>query len=136
MSLRETINGAKAIILGFGENPPSRSIAQSRANVCLHSGKDGTPCPHNHSGSWSATTEIAKVIQSEREKKLQLNLHVDEEEGLGVCKICKCPMFLKVFYDWDTIFRHTTDSQFEAFRSKWPKCWILKELDQHLKTKP
>ncbi len=129
--IKETINGAKAILDGFGENPPPQEVAQARADVCLHSGKDGTRCPHNSLGSWTLTTAIAQVIQAQREKKHQLKLSVDGEEGLGVCKICRCPVFLKVFYSWDTIYGHTTDETFNTFRDKWPSCWMVKELDNH-----
>ena len=50
---------------------------------------------------------------------------------MGICKICRCPMFLKVFYDWDTIYSHTTDETFQQFKDKWPVCWMLKELNNH-----
>ena len=129
--IKETINGAKALLEGFGENPPSKEIAQSRADVCLRSGPDGSRCPHNHVGGFSVTTAIGSVIQAQREKKHQLKLRVDGEEGLGICKICRCPMFLKVFYDWDTIYSHTTDETFQQFKDKWPVCWMLKELNNH-----
>ncbi len=129
--IKETINGAKAILEGFGENPPPQEVAQARADVCLHSGKDGKRCPHNHVGGFSVTASIGSVIQAQREKKLQLKLRVDGEEELGVCTICRCPMFLKVFYDWNTIYGHTTDETFTQFRDKWPSCWMVKELDNH-----
>lgn len=135
MSLKDLTNGAEALLEGFGKTPPSKEVAQARADVCLHSGKDGTHCPHNHVGGWTVTTAIGAVIQAQREKKHQLKLAVDGEEGLGVCKICRCPMFLKIFYDWDTIYSHTTDDKFREFREKWPSCWMVKELDQHT-TKP
>jgi hypothetical protein len=129
--IKDVINGAEALLDGFGKAPPPQEVAQARADVCLHSGKDGTHCPHNHVGKWSATAEVGRVIQAQREKKLHLKLRVDGEEGLGICKICSCPVFLKVFYDWQTIYGHTTDEQFAAFRSKWPACWMIKELDNH-----
>ncbi len=133
--IKEYVNGAKAILESFGDDAPPKEVAQARADVCLHSGPEGKPCPHLHSGAWSATAEIGRVIQAQREKKLELNLRVEGEEGLGICRICKCPMFLKVFFSWPTIYGHTTDETFAQFREKWPSCWMVKELDQHNTTK-
>lgn len=87
------------------------------------------------SGGWTVTTAVGAVIQAQREKKHQLKLRVDGEESLGICTICRCPLFLKVFYDWDTVYGHTTDDKFREFREKWPACWMVKELDQHTKSK-
>lgn len=134
MSIGDTLNGAEALLDGFGRTPADQETAQKRANVCLHGGKDGSPCPHNSLGAWTITTALARVIQAQREKKHELKLRVDGEEGLGVCKLCRCPLFIKVFYDWDTIYGHTSDEQFAVFREKWPACWMLQELNQHQKT--
>jgi len=133
MSITDTLHGAEALLAGFGKTPQSKEVAQARADVCLHSGKDkeGNPakCPHNHLGGWSITTEASRILQAQREKKHQLNLRVDGEEGLGVCRICKCFLPLKVFYDWESIYSHTTDEMFNQFKNQWPSCWMVKELN-------
>ena len=129
MSIKDTLHGAEALLAGFGKTPPSKEVAQARADVCLHSGKDGKPCDFNHLGGWSITTEASRILQAQREKKHQLNLRVDGEEGLGVCRICKCFLPLKVFYDWESIYSHTTDEMFNQFKNQWPSCWMVKELN-------
>lgn len=124
------INGIATLADGFSKPPPPQEVCQSRANVCLFSGPPdehiGTPtkCPFNHRGAISVTTAIAAAIHAARQRKLELNLRVEGEEGLGVCKLCGCDLKTKVFWDAESIYSHTTDSTFERFRSEWPKCWM------------
>lgn len=124
------INGIEAILDGFGEKPPSKEVAQARADICT--GRlSGTPCPANYLGGWAISDKIAQVIRAQREKKLELNLRVDEEERLGQCTACRCPLFLKVFYDDETIYNHTTDPDFDKMRAANSKCWMLEIQKQH-----
>lgn len=131
------INGAEAILDGFGKSPPSQELAQERADSCL---KGAPPdqntgskkCPYNHLGGFSITAKASELIHAQREKKLALKLRVEDEEGLGVCKVCKCFLPLKVFYDIETIYGHTEDSVLASFPD-W--CWIKREC-QKLQNKP
>ncbi len=116
------VNGAKAIYEGFGESPPPQEVAQARSDVCT--GRlNGTKCPHNHTGGWSITAKASEIIHAQRQRKLELKLAVDGEETLGVCKVCRCYLPLKVWYDSQTIFEHTTDSTLANFPDF---CWIKK----------
>jgi hypothetical protein len=128
------VSGAKAILEGFGDSPPPQEVAQARANVCLSGGtdKDGNPtkCPNNHTGGWSITTKASQIIHAQRQRKLELKLAVDGETSLGICKVCKCYLPLKVWYGIETIYEHTPDSTLADFPSF---CWIKKGC-QSLKT--
>jgi hypothetical protein len=99
------INGIDALCEGFGKSPPPQDVAQARADICT--GRlNGTPCPNNHRGTFSLTAKAAQIIHAQRQRKLQLELRVDGEESLGVCKTCGCYLPLKVFFDTETIKPH------------------------------
>lgn len=113
-------SGIDAILEGFGRNPPSQEVAQNRADIC--DGRlSGVPCPYHHKGSFSLTAQASAIIHTQRQRKLELKLAVDGEDALGVCKVCKCYLPLKIWYDSETITRHTTDETFSKFP---PHCWI------------
>lgn len=128
------INGAHALMDGFGEAPPAQEVAQARADVCRFSGRDneGKPCgcPHNHLGGWNFTAKMAAAIHVQRERKLQLRLRVEGEEQLGMCKLCGCFLPLKVFWSEEGIYSHTSDQDFAKFAAAWPQCW-MNEIKQH-----
>ncbi len=119
----EAFNGASALLEGFGKEPPSQEVAQARSDVCT--GRlTGHPCKANYLGGWAISSEIARVIHAQRQKKLQLHLEVQGESTLGTCKVCRCPLALKVWYDAETIRSHTTDDKFDQLKETNPQCWI------------
>lgn len=121
------INGAEAILHGFGKQPPPQESAQARADIC--SGRlSGTPCPNNHKGSFSLTAQASAIIHAQRQRKLELKLAVEGEESIGVCRICGCYLPLKVWFDTATIYEYTTDYTLEKFPSF---CWIKQECNNH-----
>lgn len=125
------INGAKAICEGFGESPPPQELAQARSDVCT--GRfSGAPCPYNHKGGFSLTAQASAIIHAQRQRKLELKLTVEGESALGVCKVCRCYLPLKVWFSTQVIYDHTEDTTL----SKLPDfCWLKKECQQ-LTTKP
>lgn len=132
VSLGEIINGAEAILDGFGRTPPSQSVAQARADVCTGHAT-GFPCPANYRGGWAVSTEIARVLHAQRQKKLELKLEVERENQLGTCEKCKCFLPLKIWYDDDTIYNHTADTTFQAMKQINPACWQVAIQLQHQK---
>lgn len=119
------VNGAQAILEGFGEDPPPQDVAQGRADICT--GRlSGVPCPHNHQGGFSLTAQASAFIHAQRQRKLELKLAVEGESALGVCKVCKCFLPLKVWYSTRVIYDHTEDATIAKFP---PFCWIKKELN-------
>lgn len=124
------INGAKAIYDGFGEAPPRQEVAQARADVCT--GRlSGRKCPSNYQGGWAVTTEIAKAIHAQRQRKLELKLSVEGENLLGTCEACRCHLPLKIWYDEITIQNHTDDALFNRMRAANPNCWVAALQKQH-----
>lgn len=122
----DIINGAAALVEGFGKEPPDQGTCQHRADICT--GRlSGVPCPHNHRGAVSLTVKVAQAVHAMRQLKLERKLNVEGESALGVCKVCGCDLVTKVFYDPVTIHNHTTDETL----SKFPGfCWIKKEIEQ------
>ncbi len=125
MNPSELTHGAAALLEGFGKQPPTQEVAQARSDVC--SGRlSGNPCAANYLGGWAISDQIARVIHAQRQRKLDLHLEVQGENILGTCKICRCPLFLKVWYDEETIRGHTTDETFSNMKSTNNDCWIAK----------
>lgn len=117
------VNGAHALLDGFGEAPPAQEVTQARADCC--SGRlSGIPCPHNHRGGWNFTAKMAAAIHVQRQRKLQLRLGVEGEDQLGMCKICGCFLPLKVHWNEEQIYSHTSDEDFAKFSTAWPQCWM------------
>ena len=128
----DLVNGAAALLDGFGKSPPSPDVAQGRSDVCT--GRlTGVPCPHNYQGFWRITEQAGRVLHAQREKKLELSLKTEGEDKLGQCRLCNCPLLLKVWYDWETIYNHTTDETFAKIRLNKPDCWLVTELDAMIK---
>lgn len=125
------INGSQALMEGFGEDPPPQDVAQNRADICT--GRvSSVPCAYNHQGTFSLTSKIAAFIHAQRQRKLELKLSVDGEGSLGICKVCKCYLPLKVWYSSRVIYEYTEDSTIAKFPDF---CWIKRELEQ-LNQKP
>lgn len=130
MNLSQAISGVEAAVEEFGKEPPSQELRQSRADVCT--GRlTGKPCPKNYLGAWRVTDIAAKIIKGQLERKRDLALKVEGEDKLGQCEACNCPLFLKVHYNFETIYGHTADSVFEKLHAANPECWQWKERVQH-----
>lgn len=124
------IDGAKALLEGFGETPPPQEVAQARSDVCT-GGLNGNKCAANYLGGWAISDKIAQALHAQRQRKLELKLTVEREERLGTCEICRCWLPLKVWYDEGTILGHTTDSTLATMKETNPKCWIAALQKQH-----
>lgn len=116
-------SGASAITewLGSGGNPVSPQTANTRSQIC-------ETCPHNHSrkalSSWTGI--LADRIKDYVAQKNRLSLHVDNEDRIGACEICDCPLALKVFVPIQHIASHTNPAKLAEFPAY---CWIPKELN-------
>lgn len=118
----DIVNGAEAILHGFGQAPPPQEIAQARADVCT--GRlSGKPCAYNHKGGFNLTAQASAIIHAQRQRKLELKLSVEGEKSLGICRVCGCYLPLKVWFDDQTIVDYTTDETFNRFPDF---CWIKK----------
>jgi hypothetical protein len=103
--------------VGHGGVPVNAEIAQARSNTCLS-------CPMNNlKSSWffEMTKDVAEAIKQQVELKNHLGLHVENEDKLGFCDACDCPLSLKPWVPIDFIRKHTSAEQMENF---WHGCWI------------
>lgn len=94
---------------------------------------DGKRCRYNTFDGWVIPTHVALTLHKLRELKNQKKLRVENENLLGTCAICRCVLPLKVWYDFGTIFNHTTDETFLRFP---PWCWMKKEWLNHKQQTP
>jgi hypothetical protein len=113
--------GGRVLIewLGSGAKPVPIAIAQARANVCRS-------CPENREGHsfLKLTADTVRAIAEQMQEKNSLKLRVEGEEELHSCRICLCPISLKVHVPLATIQSHTTTETMSAFPSH---CWIVTE---------
>jgi len=114
--------------LGDGAIPVSTELSQSRADKCLHLGKDGGACPFNRPG-FKPTEEIAAVIKDQVEKKNEMKLSVEGEESLLTCDLCFCHLPLKVHVPLETILNRTPSGMIAKFRQQQPLCWLITEQE-------
>ena len=122
MNLKEMAHGASVLALwvGSGNQPVPAWKAINRATVC-------ETCPLNRSAKgWkdTVTAEAAKVVRSIFKLKDNAVMRVPNEDKLGVCSACNCPLKLKVWAPKDFIWQNTVESELAKLDKA---CWILKE---------
>lgn len=108
--------------LGEGGTPVNSGLAAQRAVICRD-------CPENRAPLWweKMTKEpIAAVIRSQLALKHDLNLAVEHEDDLHMCRVCGCCIRLKVWVPISHIKKHTSPEQLLKFPN-W--CWIRDEYD-------
>lgn len=99
--------------LGDGGDPMPASLANKRSEICLK-------CQFNNPARpiWEAiASEVSKLMRL----KLELNLHVEQEEHLHVCDKCDCYLPLKV---WVPI-KHISATTDTNEMPEW--CWCRTE---------
>lgn len=121
MTIKEMTRGASVLADWVGNGQPVYPTkAIDRAKVC-------EVCQLNRSAKgWkdTVTAEAAKLVRAIFKLKENAVLRVPNEEKLGVCAACNCPLKLKVWVPLDFIWDNTPESDLAKFDSK---CWILKE---------
>jgi hypothetical protein len=101
--------------LGSGGHPVDRAEAERRAAIC-------TTCPLNVAPLWweqMLKDPIAEAMRITLEIKNKMNLTVDNEDSLHVCRACGCCTRLKVWSPLAIIKEHTPKSV-----NFPPHCWI------------
>lgn len=108
--------------LGQGGTPASRPLAENRAKIC-------EMCVENRQPNWwqeMTTDPIAGWIRKALEVKQGMDLHLPNEEDLGMCRVCGCCTRLKVWTPLEHIFHHTPPGELEKYP---PHCWYPQELN-------
>jgi len=120
-AVRHAAVGGRVLIdwLGDHAKPVPIEIAQRRANVCLE-------CPENQDGHslLRLTADAVRAIAEQMNAKEHLKLRVEGEERLHACRVCRCPLPVKVHVPLATILERTDQETLNSFP---PYCWLLAE---------
>lgn len=123
--------GGRALASGLGvwkdmfgeEGTIEREQAESRALVCVG-------CPENDTSgtllNWF-TSALAEQIGSVYRMLRDLDLKTTQDERLGVCRACRCPMKAKVHAKLSHINRHMPAEVKAKLHPANPVCWVLEE---------
>lgn len=118
-SVKRVAAGVALLIewLGNGAKPVEQELADKRAAICAS-------CPKNGQGGITSyfTQPIAEKIRVQMEIRGDLQLRTPNDEKLGVCEACLCPLRLKVWTPIEHVIAHTSD---EVKKELAPQCWIL-----------
>lgn len=122
---KELVRGAVTLneFLDSGETPVSQLKSLSRAQVCA-------PCVLNRRGQWSDwfVQSAAEYIKRQIEKAQSRGLKTDQDDNLGLCAACNCPLTLKVHIPIEWVVKRLSAEQLDKLREN-PKCWILAEAN-------
>lgn len=117
-AVSKLITGVNVLLdwLGSGGVPVSKETAERRASVCI-------TCPMNQAGDWFTDTASA-LIRSQIGAKNDLSLSTIHDDKLNTCKICLCPLPLKIWAPLEAVKAHMKDE----VRKELPEyCWIIRE---------
>ncbi len=108
--------------LGADGVPVSIDDATRRSRVCL-------TCPENRAPRWweTAKEKIARIIKRHLAVKNRVGLKVESEELLGICRVCRCVLPLKIHVPIKHVEAHTAPDEWEKF-PRW--CWIRAEANK------
>lgn len=105
--------------LGEGGKPVVPALAVQRAEICV-------TCPKNGGGDWTTrfTTPAVEHIRRQLSLRREMDLKTPDDDNLGVCTACSCPLKLKVWTPLKHILAHTSELVKTDLDSR---CWILRE---------
>lgn len=93
--------------------------SQRRAIICQI-------CPKNRRG-WFIPRRVSQAIKKQVALKKNLSLTVLNEKKLKTCKVCRCPVALKIWLPLEYITRYMRADEFAKYPSN---CWIVTESPQ------
>lgn len=98
--------------------------AEGRAKTC-------SDCPLNGQGDFTKwfTAPAAAAIKKQVERFNHKKLSTPNDENLGVCQGCLCPLKTKVFCPIEFIRAHTGEEAMNELRNG-KNCWIVSELSE------
>lgn len=105
--------------LGHGGVPVAETLSGKRAEVCA-------TCPKNQQGDPDGffTKGASEILRRQLAERDQMKLSTPQDEKLGVCSACGCPLKLKVHCPLEFIKRHMPAAQTAELD---PECWVRKE---------
>lgn len=114
--------GAETLVDWISDGAEAVPAEQSsgRAAVCV-------TCEKNGKGDLLSffTRPAAEAIRRTIQRKNEMKLHTPDDDALGICTVCDCPLRLKVHLKIEAIAPKLSP----AVRSELPAhCWIRKEI--------
>lgn len=108
--------------LGDGGAPVPQADATRRSRVCVG-------CPENQAPRWweYAKSNMARVIKKHLEVKHRTGLQVDVEDQLGICRVCRCCLPLKIHVPIAHIEAHSDPEAWGKFPAF---CWQRAETNR------
>jgi hypothetical protein len=105
--------------LGDGGVPVANELAEKRAKIC-------SDCPQNKAGDLTSffTKPASELIRRQLQERNDMKLSTSQDEKLGVCDACGCPLRLKIFCPVKFIRDHIPTGGEANLDSR---CWITKE---------
>lgn len=105
--------------LGEGGVPVAKELSDQRSSVC-------SVCPKNIAGDWLSmfVKPVSKILMAQIEDRNNMRLSTPNDDRIGLCDACGCPLKLKVHVPVDVIRRHMEAPEKEKLD---PGCWILSE---------
>jgi len=125
---RSPIQSVKAVAAGgetlvewirSGAEAVPADLSQKRASICA-------ACPKNGQGGLTSifTVPVSEAIREAIGQRRQWGLSTPNDDSLGVCDACFCPLKLKVHMPIDQIMVKLPATSKELLV---PECWILAE---------
>jgi len=120
VAVSKTAQGA-ALLLEWEESglpPESAETASKRASICVQ-------CPKNGKGELTRwyTVPVAEMLRKRMARVHAMNLTTPQDDQLGVCEACQCPLKLKVWTPMNIIKKRLKPEQEKEL---WRDCWITR----------
>ncbi len=96
--------------------PVERKESERRAAICVACPKMST----ESLDSWF-TEPASALIRKKMEARTDLKLETSQDDRLGVCSVCYCPMKTAVHEPLDIKRKHMSAEELDQI---WEQCWI------------
>lgn len=120
-ALRNVAAGADTLVewIKDGAEAVAPEIAEKRAGVCV-------ACKLNGKGGLSSyfTVPVSEAIRFQLNRRREMQLSTNQDENLGVCEGCLCPLSLKIHMPLERI---KAKMPVEVMNELDKGCWILNE---------
>lgn len=119
--VRSVAAGGEALVdwITSGAEAVPKEQAERRAATCAK-------CPLNGKGGWEKwfTVAVSNAIRAALRHKKEFNLSTPDDDKLGVCEACTCPMTLKVHVPFEKFYSKMPQADKDALHKD---CWIRSE---------
>ena len=103
--------------IGEGGKPVASKVSQARADMCLD-------CRFNRTSPMME--QLGSTMKRHLAAKKRMKLEVVGEVLLHTCKLCRCPLVLKIHVPFKHIRAYQREEVRQAIMKGKPMCWQLK----------